>query len=98
MEETREDNLFQSGAQYKISSQVHIHLKLASDILDDLEDPWEKVMWSDETKKELFGINSTHRVWRKTKDEYNSTSTIPFVKHGGGNMILSGCFSAKGSG
>ncbi|KAJ3596821.1 hypothetical protein NHX12_003221 [Muraenolepis orangiensis] len=49
---------------------------------DDPEEEWEKVMWSDETKIELFGINSTRRVWRKKKDEYNPKNTIPTVKHG----------------
>ncbi len=55
-------------------------------------------MWSDETKLELFGINSTRRVWRKKKDEYNPKNTIPTLKHGGGNIMLSGRFSAKGTG
>ncbi len=54
-------------------------------------------MWSDETKIELFGINSTRRVWRK-KDEYNPKNTIPTMKYGGGNIMLWGCFSAKGTG
>ena len=52
-------------------------------------------MWSDETKIELFGLNSTRRVWRKKKDEYKNSISI--VKHGG-NIILWGCFSAKGKG
>ncbi len=55
-------------------------------------------MWSEETKIELFGINSTRRVWRKKKDEYNPKNTIPTVTHGGGNIMLWGCFSAKGTG
>ncbi len=55
-------------------------------------------MWSDETKIELFGINSIRRVWRKKKDEYNPRNTIPTVKHGGGNIMLWVCFSAKGTG
>ncbi len=54
-------------------------------------------MWSDEIKIELFGINSIRRVWRK-KDEYNPKNTIPTVKHGGGNIMLWGCFSAKETG
>lgn len=55
-------------------------------------------MWSDEMKIELFGLNSTCCVWRKTKDECNLKNTIQTVKHGGGNIILYGCFSAKGTG
>ena len=55
-------------------------------------------MWSDETKMELFGINLTRRVWRKRNAEYNPNNTIPNVKHGGGNLMLWGCSSAKGTG
>ena len=50
------------------------------------------------TKIELFGINSTRRVWRKRNAEYNPKNTIPTVKHWGGNLMLWGCFSAKGTG
>uniref|UniRef100_A0AAY5KBZ6 Sleeping Beauty transposase HTH domain-containing protein n=1 Tax=Esox lucius TaxID=8010 RepID=A0AAY5KBZ6_ESOLU len=66
----------------------------ANDHLDDPEEEWEKVMWSDETKVELFGLNSTRRVWRK-KDEYNPKNTIPTVKHGGGDNSL-GMLFCKG--
>jgi len=36
-------------------AHVKAHLKFANDYLDDPEESWEKVMWSDETKIELFG-------------------------------------------
>ncbi|KAL0170480.1 hypothetical protein M9458_035076, partial [Cirrhinus mrigala] len=78
-------------------AHVQARLKFAKDHLDDPEEAWEKVMWSDETKIELFGINSTRRVWRKKKDEYNPKNTIPTMKHRGGNIMLWG-FSAKGTG
>ena len=76
-------------------AHVQDHLKFANDHLDDPEEEWEKVMWSDETKIELFGLYSTRHVWRMKKDEYNPKNTIPPVKHGGGN-ILWGCFSERG--
>ena len=79
-------------------AHVQARLKFAKEHLDDPEEAWEKVMWSDETKIELFGINSTRRVWRKRNAEYNPKNTIPTVKHGRGNIMHWGCFSAKGTG
>uniref|UniRef100_A0AAZ3QRG6 Transposase n=1 Tax=Oncorhynchus tshawytscha TaxID=74940 RepID=A0AAZ3QRG6_ONCTS len=79
-------------------AHVQARLKFANDHLDDPEEEWEKVIWSDETKIELFGLNATRCVWRKKKDEYNTKNTIPTVKHGGGNIVLCGCFSAKETG
>ena len=50
-------------------AHVQARLKFAKEHLDDPEEAWEKVMWSDETKMELFGINWTHYVWRKRNAE-----------------------------
>lgn len=80
------------------SAHVQARLKFAHDHLDDPEESWEKVLWSDETKIELFGLNSTRRVWRTKNDEYHPKNTIPTVKHGGGSIMLWGCFSAHGTG
>ncbi|KAI2644449.1 Transposable element Tc1 transposase [Labeo rohita] len=77
---------------------VQAHLKFAREHLDDPEEDWENVIWSDETKIELFGKNSTCRVWRRKNAELHPKNTIPTVKHGGGNIMLWGCFSAKGPG
>lgn len=59
---------------------------------------WDKVIWSDETKIELFGRNSATRVWRKDGSAYNNKNTIPTVKFGGGSIMVWGCFSSKGPG
>ncbi len=79
-------------------AHVQTHLKFANEHLNDSEENWVKVLWSDETKIELFGINSTRRVWRRRNAAYDPKNTIPTVKHGGGNIMLWGCFSAKGTG
>ncbi len=55
-----------------------------------------KVLWLDETKIQLFGIISTRRVWRRRNAAYNPKNTVPTVKHGGRNIMLWRCFSAKG--
>ncbi|KAG1935365.1 hypothetical protein F2P79_019229 [Pimephales promelas] len=60
---------------------VQARMKFAIHHLDDSEEAWKKVMWSDETKIELFGLNSTRRVWRAKNTEYNPKNTIPTVKH-----------------
>ncbi|KAK3544982.1 hypothetical protein QTP86_031018, partial [Hemibagrus guttatus] len=78
--------------------RVRARLKSAREHLDDPEEDWENVIWSDETKIELFGKNSTCRVWRRKNAELHPKNTIPTVKHGGGNIMLWGCFSAKGPG
>jgi hypothetical protein len=46
-----------------------------------------KILWSDETKIQLFGLNAKLHIWRKP-------GTIPTVKQGGGSIIRWGCFSA----
>ena len=50
-----------------------------------------KILWSDEAKIELFGLNAKRHVCRKP-------DTIPTVKHGGDSIMLWGCFSAAGTG
>ncbi|KAK3527053.1 hypothetical protein QTP86_008664 [Hemibagrus guttatus] len=86
-----------SARRVPLLKPVHVRarLKFARENLDDPEEDWENVIWSDETKIELFGKNSTCRVWRRKNAELHPKNTIPTVKHGGGNIMLRGCFSAK---
>jgi hypothetical protein len=50
-----------------------------------------QILWSDETKIELFGLNAKGHIWKKP-------GTIPTVKHGGGSIMLWGYLSAAGTG
>ncbi len=86
-----------SARKVPMLKKAHVlaRLKFANEHLNDSEENWVKVLWSVETKIKLFGINSTRHVWRRRNDPKN---TIPTVKHGGGNNMLWGCFSAKGTG
>ncbi|KAI4901651.1 hypothetical protein NFI96_012829 [Prochilodus magdalenae] len=77
-------------------AHVQVHMKFVNDHLDDPEEAWEKDMWSDETKIELFGINSTRHVWNKKKEEYNLKNTVTTVKHGGGTSYFGGAFFPRG--
>ncbi|KAK3550549.1 hypothetical protein QTP70_000006 [Hemibagrus guttatus] len=73
-------------------------LAFANAHLDKEEDFWSSVLWSDETKIELFGHNDVAFIWHKKGEAFNPKNTIPTVKHGGGNLIFWECFSAGGPG
>ncbi|KAK3561048.1 hypothetical protein QTP86_026390 [Hemibagrus guttatus] len=56
-----------SARRVPLLKPVHVRarLKFAREHLDDPEEDWENVIWSDETKIELFGKNSTCVVEEK---------------------------------
>ncbi len=66
--------------------------------MEDSKMVTNKILWSDETKIELFGLNSKRYVWRKPGTAHHLSNTVPTVKHGGGSIMLWGCFSAAGTG
>lgn len=53
---------------------------------------------SHETKTELFALNAKWHVWRKAGTAHCLANNIPTVKHGGGIIMMLGCFLAKGTG
>lgn len=77
---------------------VKTRLAFAKAHLDKDNTFWENVLWSDETKLELFGHRDVAFVWRKKGEAFSPKNTVPTVKHGGGNIMLWGCFSASGTG
>lgn len=59
---------------------------------------WQNVLWSDESKFNLFGSDGKVMVWRSTNEEFDPLCTVPTVKHQGGSVMLWGCFSRAGVG
>ena len=66
-------------------------LALARAHVDKGEDYWDSILWSDETKINLFGTDGVQTVWRRKGEEYNGTCMVPTVKRGGGSVLLWGC-------
>ncbi|KAG2465728.1 TC1A transposase, partial [Polypterus senegalus] len=73
-------------------------LEFAKRHLKDSQTMRNKILWSDETKIELFGVKPRRHVWSKPGTAHHQANTIPTVKHGGGSTMLWGCFSAAGTG
>jgi hypothetical protein len=77
--------LHQSGLSGRVArlnpflSKRHMtaHLEVVKRHLKDSHTMRNKIIWSDENKIELFGLNSKRQVWRKS-------GTILTLKHGGG--------------
>ncbi|KAG2466638.1 TCB1 transposase, partial [Polypterus senegalus] len=101
--------IYQSGLYGRVArrkpllSKRHMaaHLEFAKRHLKDSQTMRNKILWSDETKIELFGVNARRHVWRKPGTAHHQASTIPTVKHvkyGGGSVMVWGCFAASGPG
>ena len=72
-------------------------LKFAKEMLEKLSSFWENVIWSDESKFNLFGSDGKVMVWRHhvKSSIQNAVST---VKHGGGSVMVWSCFTRRGVG
>jgi transposase len=62
------------------------------------QDDWDKIIWSDETKINLFSSDGRKRVFRKVGEAYKAKYSRSTVKHGGGSIMIWGCMSSKGVG
>ena len=59
---------------------------------------WKSVLWTDETKVNLYKSDSRHKVRRKTKIADNPRNTTSSVKFGGGNVMAWASMAATGVG
>ncbi len=79
-----------------------MHKKARKQFAEDKQtkdmDYWNHVLWSDETKINLFGSDGVKRVWQQPGEVYKDKCVLPTVKHGGGSVMVWGCMSAAGNG
>lgn len=59
---------------------------------------WKNVLWTDESKFELFGTRRRIYVRRSSTEKMAPQCIMPTVKHGGGFIMVWGCFSGHGTG
>ena len=74
------------------------YLEFVKNHLKDSQTMRNKILWSDGTKIEIFGMNSRRGVWRRPGTAHHLENALPTVKHGGGSIMLWGGFSAAGPG
>lgn len=73
-------------------------LKFAKDHLHwDIKE-WSKILWSDESKFNLFSSDGIRYIRRPKGKKYDIKYQVPTIKHGGGNVMVWGCFSRDGVG
>uniref|UniRef100_A0AAY5KTD7 WW domain-containing protein n=1 Tax=Esox lucius TaxID=8010 RepID=A0AAY5KTD7_ESOLU len=65
---------------------------------DPIPDKWKKMRDEMKPRLNFFCHNSKSYVWRKNNTAHHPKNTIHPVKHGGGSIMLWGCFSSAVSG
>lgn len=61
-------------------------------------DFWKKIMFTDESKYNIFGNDGRNKVWQKPNTALDPKNIIPTVKHGGGSVMVWGAMAASGVG
>ncbi len=74
------------------------HKQFSEDKQTKVMDYWNHVLWSDETKINLFDSDGVNHVWQQPGEEYKDKCVLPTVKHAGGGVVVWGCMSAAGTG
>lgn len=70
-------------------AKEHVHWTVAN---------WKNVLFSDESKFNIFGTDGIAHVRRPKDKRLNSRYCLKTVKHGGGGVMVWGAFSAQGTG
>lgn len=71
-------------------------LKFAMQHVNWTEEQWENVLFTDETKIEVYGSHRRVFVRRMAGERYQKQCLVPTVKFGGGSIMVWGAVSGKG--
>ncbi len=83
-----------SACKVPLLKKAHVQARLK--FANDSEENWVKVLWSDETKIQLFGINSTRRVWRRRNAAYDPKIHSPPSNMEVETLCFGGVFLLRG--
>lgn len=81
-------------------SQINISKRFehAQDWINKKKDHWDNIIFSDETKINLFGSDGRVYVRRREGTRFDLKHLAPTVKFGGGCVMVWGCFTSNGVG
>lgn len=79
-------------------SHVEARLACAKEWLFMDELSCKKIIFSDESKFNLFGSDGKPFTWREPADKLKNSNVIKTLKYGGGSIMVWGCFSYHGVG
>ena len=63
-------------------------LRLSKAYKDWTIEQWNKVLWIDESKFEIFGSNERVYMWQRVGERAATPCITPTIKHGGGSVMM----------
>uniref|UniRef100_A0A803JTX2 Transposase Tc1-like domain-containing protein n=1 Tax=Xenopus tropicalis TaxID=8364 RepID=A0A803JTX2_XENTR len=99
---TTQRNLHKEHLYGRVMRKKHSHHKQSRLLytkthLDKPQSFGNKVLWTDETKMELFRHNKKRFAWRKKNTAFQVKHLLPTGKFGGGSIMLWGCVASSGT-
>lgn len=77
---------------------INLRMELAKNYMFMHEEDIKTIIFSDESKFNLFYSDGKVSVWREPGKGLELKNLLPTVKHGGGSIMVWGCFSYYGMG
>ena len=87
----REKPLVKKSNRYKCVLWARKHLSRPKEFCTT-------ILWSDESKFNIFGLDGRQTVWRQKHEAMKRECLKVTVKHSGGSIMVWGCMSANGLG